>query len=156
MKEEGVWQLDLSKMLENESVSTLSDFQSLPKDTVLKLIDDAKKTGFMHAAKLKALHPSFPKKKKKKKQAVASKKKASIKQKDAETLKREARPILEKYMRENGIWQIDLFNLMTDEYEIYSVDEFEQLKSDTDMADEFLEQAKHCGVSSLLSELCIF
>merc|ERR1712228_1058648 len=84
----------------------------------------------------------------KKKQAVSKKtvNNNSAKQKDAETLKREGRKPLEAYMRDNGIWQIDLFNLITDEYEIYSVEEFEQLKSDKDMVDEFLEQAKHCGV----------
>eukprot|EP00483_Globobulimina_turgida_P011955 UN11977 len=68
MKDNGVWQLDLCKMLEAEDVATLSDFKSLSKETVLELIDRAKKTGFMHASKLKELHGAFPKKKRKKKQ----------------------------------------------------------------------------------------
>eukprot|EP01084_Bolivina_argentea_P004494 8562_1 len=145
MKENGVWQLDLCKMLESEDVETIEEFQALSKDTVLDLIDSAKKTGFMHSSKLKALHGGFPKKKKKK---AAPKKKANNapKQKDHETLKREARPDLEPYMRDNGIWQIDLFDLITDHYQIYSVEEFEEFKSDPDWVDDFLEEAKHVGV----------
>eukprot|EP01084_Bolivina_argentea_P065169 118794_1 len=96
MKENGVWQLDLCKMLESEDVESLSDFQSLDKDTVLDLIDKAKKTGFMHSSKLKALHGGF-KKKKKKKKAPPKKTNAAPRRKDPEDLKREARPKLDPY-----------------------------------------------------------
>ena len=162
MKEAGVWQLDLCKLLEGLSVETISDFQSLSKDEVKDLINETKKTGFMHSKKLKALHPAFANanKKKKKKQVAKPKKQNGAKQKDAETLKREAREPLEEYMRQNGIWQIDLFNLLTDEYEIYSVEEFESIKAefDEDEIDEFLLQAQQRGVmkkqANILAELC--
>lgn len=146
MKENGVWQLDLCKMLEAQDVESLTDFQTLPKSTVLEIIDDAKKTGFMHGSKLKDLHGGFPKKKKKKKKKAAPKKSSGPRQKDPEDLKREARPKMEKYMRDNGIWQIDLFDLITDEYQIYSPEEFEEEKSDMDWVDTFLIDAKQCGV----------
>mmetsp|Transcript_14549 Transcript_14549/g.22763 ORF Transcript_14549/g.22763 Transcript_14549/m.22763 type:complete len:377 (+) Transcript_14549:47-1177(+) len=146
MKEKGVWQLDLCKMLENQDVSSLSDFQALPKDTVLEIIDSAKKTGFMHSSKLKELHGGFPKKKKKKDKPKAKPAENKPKRKDPADLKREARPRLEPWMRDNGIWQIDLFDLITEKYEIYSPDEFEEYKEDPDWVDDFLLDAKQVGV----------
>ena len=83
----------------------------------------------------------FQKKIKKKKKVIA--KSSEPKRKDPEELKREARPKLESWMRENKIWQIDLFDLITDKYEIYSPHEY---KSDTEWVDEFLIDAKQCGV----------
>merc|ERR1712154_298356 len=80
------------------------------------------------------------------------------KQKDHEEMKIEARPKLEKFLRANDVWQIDLFDMMVDKYQIYSVDDFNDYKDDEDWIDEFLEEAKHCGVMGqkvkYLEKLC--
>merc|ERR1712113_408411 len=96
--------------------------------------------------------------KKSKKKKMTKPKESKPRQKDHSELKIEARPILEKYLRDNDVWQIDLFNLMTDEYQIYSVEDFLEYKDDEDWIDEFLEEAKHCGVMGqkvkYLEKLC--
>merc|ERR1712099_223940 len=47
---------------------------------------------------------------------------------------------------------------MTDQYQIYSVEDFLDYKDDEDWIDEFLEEAKHCGVMGqkvkYLQKLC--
>eukprot|EP00485_Elphidium_margaritaceum_P015780 CAMPEP_0202734704 /NCGR_PEP_ID=MMETSP1385-20130828/188825_1 /ASSEMBLY_ACC=CAM_ASM_000861 /TAXON_ID=933848 /ORGANISM="Elphidium margaritaceum" /LENGTH=387 /DNA_ID=CAMNT_0049401085 /DNA_START=27 /DNA_END=1191 /DNA_ORIENTATION=- len=158
MKAKGVWQLDLSKLLENEDVTTLDSFRQMDKAKVLELIGSAKKTGFMHGAKLKELHGGFPKKKKKAKPVTSKPAETKPKAKDPADLKREARKDMEKYMRSKGIWQIDLFDLMTDTYEIYSPGQFEEYRADPEWVDTFLTEAQHCGVMGkqavTLAQLC--
>ena len=64
-------------------------------------------------------------------------------------MKIEARAPLEKFLRANEIWQIDLFDMMVDEYQIYSVEDFNEYleeDEDGDWRDDFLLRAKQCGV----------
>merc|ERR1712176_702447 len=117
------------------------------KDEIDDFLTAAKQCGVMgkQATTLKIF---FGKKKKKKKEKTMKEKPKESKprQKDHAELKIEARPKLEKYMRDNGIWQIDLFDLMVDQYEIYCVEDFLDYKEDEDWIDDFLTAAKQRGV----------
>eukprot|EP01084_Bolivina_argentea_P004495 8563_1 len=98
------------------------------------------------------------KKKTKKKKKVKQSQSNQPKEKTHEELRIEARPKLEKYLRDNDVWQIDLFDLMVDKYYIYSVNDFNEYKSDPDWVDDFLYEAKHVGVMGqkvkYLQKLC--
>eukprot|EP01084_Bolivina_argentea_P278040 474864_1 len=59
MESNGVWHKMLYSILSEEEVETLIDFKSLPLLDVMYIIDDAKKAGFAHEIKLKALHGGF-------------------------------------------------------------------------------------------------
>eukprot|EP00483_Globobulimina_turgida_P010108 UN10127 len=61
-------------------------------------------------------------------------------------MKIEARPKREKYLRAHDVWQIDLFDMMVDKYHIYSVSDFAAYQEDEEWVDEFLLEAKQCGV----------
>eukprot|EP01084_Bolivina_argentea_P278039 474860_1 len=90
-----------------------------------------------------------PKPKPKKKTSNKSKCKSKpIRRKDSKELKMECRSKMEKYMRENGIWQIDLFDLICDEYKIYSIEELENYKTNKEWVNEFILKAKRCGMMS--------
>ncbi|ETO05985.1 hypothetical protein RFI_31411 [Reticulomyxa filosa] len=60
MKEEGVWQLDLYNMLSNMDIVTKEDLRKLPEKRFNEVVKEAKTTGFMHAAELRAIYKNEP------------------------------------------------------------------------------------------------
>eukprot|EP01083_Nonionella_stella_P055642 146673_1 len=68
--------------------------------------------------------------------------------KDSQTFKAESRQKMEAYLRKEGIWQIDVFDIITDEYKIYEPDELEQYKKNKPWAQQFISRAKQRGLMS--------
>merc|ERR1711933_245225 len=151
MRQNGIWQIDLFNLLTDEyQIYSVEDFVVYKddEDWVDEFLGEAKRCGVMKKqANILAEMCGRKKKKKKKQKKVNDKpKEPKPKQKDHAELKIEARPKLEKYLRDNEVWQIDLFDLMVDQYEIYCVEDFLDYKEDEDWIDEFLEEARRCGV----------
>jgi len=138
-------------------------------ETRKEFIAAAKKKGVMEPrlTNLKTLCGFKKKKKKKKAEEKEEKPKAKKpRSKDPAEQKREAREEIEGFLRSNGVWQIDIFDVLTDSFEVYSVSEFkenvddeeEDLDDGTTWTDRFLNLCKKRGVMeprySKLATLC--